>query len=330
MHHNDGALPTFHAKASLILLPLPHPCLATPSTELANQEQARISFQQTMLSQVEESHIISPSNIIHANIADCNSRLAVIVTHPWGPLGGNMHNNVVVAAVLYFHKLQITTLRFNFAGSQIGRGNNQVSQVEQAADYLLSGKHLKQQQQQQQDEDDEPSLSKPPSYILLCGYSYGSLICASASATIPKCIGCISIAPPVSVQHWLLCFNGNYHQSQARKRTTLPRLLILGSRDNFTSQEAFRELVTSLPKETTTGAVLKGADHFFHHREKDCMSIIGTWLVTTYPQCHGDASLLAKCEFHSFTNMQHNVVDNESGSGSSFCGIDALACSDTV
>ena len=229
-----------------------------------------------------------------------------------------MHNNVVVAAVLYFQKLGITTLRLDFGGWQIGRGYAQVTQVEEAAEFLLDGGHLR----------DSNSPNKPPSYILLVGYSYGSLITASASASIPKCIGCISIAPPVSVQHWLLCFNGSYHSSQAHKRKSLPRLFVLGSRDNFTSEQAFRDLVASYSKTTTTGAVLKGADHFFRHREKDLMSIVEQWLVSTYTACNGDPSNLCKMEFPSFTNF-HNVTNhvNEESSGGALCGCDALGTS---
>ena len=254
-----------------------------------------------MPSQVERTVVVPESNF-HAQVADLNSRVAVIVTHPWGPLGGNMHNNVVVATVLYFQNLGITTLRFDFQGSQIGRGYSQVTQVQEAAQFLLDGKHLL----------DQPS-SSPPSYILLVGYSYGSLITASASASIPNCIGYISIAPPISVQHWLLCFNGTYHMDRARQRTRLPRLFVIGSRDNFTSEEKFLETVASLPKDTTTGAVLKGADHFFRRREKDLMSVVGQWLVSTYPACGGDASKLKDIEFHSFTDVNVVPVGKESG-----------------
>lgn len=223
-----------------------------------------------------------------------------------------MHNNVVVAAVLYFQTLKITTLRFDFKGSQLfGRGHAQVSQVQEAAQFLLDGKHA------------QESGNKPPSYILLCGYSYGSLITASASADIPKCIGCIGIAPPVSVQHWLLCFNGEYHATQGRKRSTLPRLFVLGSKDNFTSEPDFRELVTSHELQTTTGAILKGSDHFFHRREKDLMSIIGQWLVTTYPACNGDPMALCKCEYHSFCEV-HNVTKESGNVAGELCGCDAL------
>ena len=83
-----------------------------------------------------------PESGSSSRIADCNSDLAVIVTHPWGPLGGNMNNNVVLAIAVWFQRLGITTMRFNFSGSQIGRGDYQVDNVREAANFLLSGQHL--------------------------------------------------------------------------------------------------------------------------------------------------------------------------------------------
>lgn len=212
-----------------------------------------------------------------------------------------MHNNVVVAAVLYFQSLRITTLRFDFVGSQIGNGNSQVLQVEEAARFLLEGRHLL--------TSSSSKDASPPSCILLVGYSYGSLITASASATIPRCIGCISIAPPISVAHWLLCFHSNHHMNRARHRTLLPRLLVLGSRDNFTSEASFQEFVASFPTTTTTGAILKGADHFFAKREKDLMSILGHWLLRTYPMCDGDLSRLGRIELEAFTDRTLSSVE---------------------
>eukprot|EP00541_Cyclophora_tenuis_P009989 CAMPEP_0116566692 /NCGR_PEP_ID=MMETSP0397-20121206/14594_1 /TAXON_ID=216820 /ORGANISM="Cyclophora tenuis, Strain ECT3854" /LENGTH=204 /DNA_ID=CAMNT_0004093603 /DNA_START=8 /DNA_END=619 /DNA_ORIENTATION=+ len=192
-----------------------------------------------------------------------------------------MHNNVVAAAALYFQRLGVSTLRFNFAGSQIGRGNRQVKQVEMAAKYLLFGLNPQ----------------NPPNYLLLVGYSYGSLIAASASAGIPQCVGCISIAPPWSVKHWLLMFNSNYHIRQAQSRESLPRLMVLGSRDNFTSEKNFLQMVDRFPSDYTTGAMLKGADHFFFRRERDLMDVIGEWLIGNYPQCNGNLRALANLDF---------------------------------
>jgi hypothetical protein len=50
-----------------------------------------------------------------AYVANLYSTNGVIVTHPWGVLGGNMHSNVVNAIAYYFQRLGITTIRFNIA-----------------------------------------------------------------------------------------------------------------------------------------------------------------------------------------------------------------------
>jgi alpha/beta superfamily hydrolase len=229
-----------------------------------------------MPSRVEESIQIRGCDAL---IADQNSDVAVLVTHPWGLLGGDMHNNVVNCACLYFQKLGISTLRFNFCGSyQLGRGCNQVRQLQDIANDLLAGAYTK---------------TVSPTSLILVGYSYGALIAASASAGIPQVIACISISPPFSVQHWLLMFSGSYHLEQAAKRDNLPRLLVMGDRDNFTSVSAFQGIVDHwYPADVTTGAIIKAADHFFRNRERDIMDVIGLWLQSTFPQCNGELKKL--------------------------------------
>jgi uncharacterized protein len=229
-----------------------------------------------------------------ALLADLGSSLAVVVTHPWGPLGGNLHNNVVVAAVLFFQALGITTLRFNFTGSQIGRGYAQVQQVEDVVHALIRGDYTS----TTTNSTVESSSQRPttaPQHVLLIGYSYGSLIASSACASLSPahCMGCILIAPPYGVQHWLLCFAAQDHLQRATQRKDLPRLLILGSRDNFTSTSTLEDMIEKwFPSDTTTGAIIKDADHFFARREKDVMNIIGQWILNTYPQCRGQLSHL--------------------------------------
>lgn len=73
----------------------------------------------------DEKPVTLPESGAKAQLADFHSPLAVIVTHPWGPLGGNMNNNVVLGVVFWFQRLKVTTLRFDFCGSQIGRGHRQ-------------------------------------------------------------------------------------------------------------------------------------------------------------------------------------------------------------
>jgi alpha/beta superfamily hydrolase len=243
--------------------------------------------------------------------------LALVCTFPYiyvfilyiymSSLGGTMHNNVVVAAVLYFQKLGMTTARFDFNGG-IGRGYTQVQQVLELSQYLLlRGGRCRNNFARSSMDDTETETScglvspavaaETPQHILLVGYSYGSLIAGSASADINDCVACISIAPPFSVQHWLLLFHSNYHLEQATRKDSMPRLLLLGSEDNFTSEEAFKQMVeTRYPVATTTGAVIKGADHFFRRREKDLMDVIGLWLVEAFPQCGGDLRRLKSLE----------------------------------
>jgi len=245
-----------------------------------------VSFNQPdMPSPVEKAVTLQPSGC-DALVADCQSRLAVILTHPWGPLGGNMHNNVVSAAALYFQRLNITTIRFDFCGMQLGRGHAQVQQVQDVAAQLLVG------------EFSSVDSSQRPTHILLVGYSYGALISSSASANIPECIGVVSIAPPFAVQHWLLMFNSDHHLKQAAIRENLPRLFLIGSEDDFTSEARFKAVLEErFPNDT--GAMLKDANHFFARREKDVMDVIGEWLLKTFQQCQGDLRSLRAVDFDS-------------------------------
>ena len=56
------------------------------------------------------------------------SNLAVVCCHPWGPLGGSMHDPVVAAALYPFSKAGHTTCRFNFR-SGIGTGKGSMEDV---------------------------------------------------------------------------------------------------------------------------------------------------------------------------------------------------------
>lgn len=217
------------------------------------------------------------------------SSTAVIVTHPFGPLGGNMHNNVVLAAVLYFQRvLGWTTCRFDFLPHSFfwQTGNLQVQQVKQVAQLLLEGGNDDVTLGQSSGDDSQSPLR--PTQIILVGYSYGSLIAACASADIPQCVASISIAPAFGVATWLLSFRSEHFLSQAALRCDIHRLFVIGDEDNFTSEAYFQSTVerrfpskeddNTTTTNTTQAAILKGADHFFRRREKDLMAIIGQWL----------------------------------------------------
>lgn len=118
-------------------------------------------------------------------------------------------------------------------------------------------------------------------FVLLIGYSYGSLITSSASASIPQCIGCVLISPSFSVMDWLLMFNSSHHMAQAKIRSDIPRLFVIGDRDNFTSLKVFFDYVVTFPNHSTTTAtsyvVIPKADHFFVGSEHTIATIVGQW-----------------------------------------------------
>lgn len=225
-----------------------------------------------------EQEIQLPNSKAPGLFSQQESNLAVVLTHPWGPLGGNLHNNVVVNGARYFQKLGISTLRFDFVGWQLSWGNYQAQQVEEAAKFLM----------------DNSSATK----ILLVGYSYGSLLAASASANIPECVGVVSIAPPWAVKHWLLLFHSNHHVGQAASREDLPKLFLIGDHDNFTTLQVFEKTLEQFPTDSTTSKVLANSDHFFRRREPEVFQMIGEWLLQIFPKCEGDLKKLATSEVY--------------------------------
>ena len=204
-------------------------------------------------------------------IADLGSSLAVVVTHPWGPLGGDYHNNVVRAVVAFFQQAGITTIRFNFRGSQIGFGSTQVNQVVEVCQQVLKGEGC-------------TASGVAPKKLLLVGYSYGSLIATSASADLAdSVIATISVAPPFGVQHWLLFFQSSYHTRRAAAVSAMPRLFVMGDHDNFTDVKTFQGAVERDFAATTNkeSIIVKSADHFFARREDAIIEVVGKWLLST-------------------------------------------------
>jgi alpha/beta superfamily hydrolase len=224
------------------------------------------------------------------HVADYASNVAVIVAHPWGPLGGNLHNNVVLATVLYFQRLGITTVRFDFSGSQIGRGYAQVEQVKHVANKLLQGDFVS-------TESTRKTTAPAPKHLILIGYSYGSLITTTASAEIPATIATVSISPPFGVQSWLLFFHSKYHLEQAAEdQCNVPRLFILGDEDNFSSEATLASILRDYFP-SATAAILREADHFWRRREKDVLTVVGQWLLVAFPQCQSHLSSLRDLDF---------------------------------
>ncbi|KAI8613761.1 Alpha/Beta hydrolase protein [Chytriomyces sp. MP71] len=158
--------------------------------------------------------------------------ICLIISHPYGRLGGNLQNNVVDAISLGFAK-EFMTVRFNFRGVGQSTGRGSFTGSGEVDDVLSVAKYVKER------------VDLRPKYFLLCGYSYGSIPVCTVSSELDGCIGeisvcfhihlmkasgVISISFPASVM-WLLTMGNSSKYIHALRSCplTTPKLFITGA-----------------------------------------------------------------------------------------------------
>ena len=151
-------------------------------------------------------------------------KVGVIALHPWGPIGGSMHDPHVVAVTRYFGNHGCATCRVAFR-TGFSCGTAPILDVVSAADKLLEFVDS----------------------ILIVGYSYGSIVAMAAPAEIPQCIAWVAINPPLDVTWALFLFNGSKLLEEART-SKLPKLLIHATVDQFCSNPSFDAFISHLPE----------------------------------------------------------------------------------
>ncbi len=105
--------------------------------------------------------------------------MCVIITHPHSQMGGNMHNNVVMAAWRVSLEEGLSTVRFNFRG--VGRstgsfdnGNGEMNDLASVISYV----------------------EKP---VIIIGYSFGAWVAANYINHLGTPLPCIFISPPTGM-----------------------------------------------------------------------------------------------------------------------------------
>eukprot|EP00439_Symbiodinium_sp_Y106_P059905 s513_g8.t2 len=171
-----------------------------------------------------------------------NSPIGVIALHPWGPLGGSMadphpHTFLFQRAGDQgseawsrprFGTAGCTTVRFNFRGG-IGSGAGSVEDVKAVAAWMTKPNPLP-----------ETGGRILCSHVLIVGYSYGSIIGAAAAAEIPSVIGYAALGPPLDYGWALYMFNAQNLRAQAARSAGKPKLLVVGTTDEFCSMKSFQ------------------------------------------------------------------------------------------
>ncbi|KAJ3095728.1 hypothetical protein HK100_005744 [Physocladia obscura] len=213
-----------------------------------------------------EARIGMPTILSNATTTPVSRKdICVIVTHPYGRLGGNLHNNVVDAIVSAFGSAYIT-VRFNFRGIGQSTGRPSISGKGELDDLLSVWRYVR----------DRADL-KPRSFILV-GYSYGCIpVCAGASE-IEGCIGIAAISFPASVM-WFLTFGNSNKYLDALKSVSpdIPKLFIIGNRDNFTGTKSFLQFTETVPPRKQI-EIIENQDHFWFGQESILIECIRKWI----------------------------------------------------
>ena len=163
---------------------------------------------------------------------------AVIVCHPHPLYGGSMDNNVVNSVCGTLTEALIVSFKFNFRGvggseGKFGQGVDEQEDADAAISFITTVKEV------------------DPTRIGLIGYSAGAAFALPVCVNNDKIKALAAISPPLSI------FDFEFLKGCAK-----PKLLISGSKDDFTPVDQFLELCQGLvnPKEYD---IIGGADHFW-------------------------------------------------------------------
>lgn len=179
---------------------------------------------------------------------------AVVICHPHSLMGGNMHNNVVMAIYEAMLARGIAALRFNFrgvggSGGFFGNGIGERDDVRAALTFLEA-----------QEAIDGTRLG-------LAGYSFGAGVALPVATSDPRVVALAAISPPTG-------------QLDAESLRTFdgPKFFACGAYDQFSSATTLRGVIAQLPepKELYTDP---RADHFWSGHEPALAQRVGDFIA---------------------------------------------------
>jgi alpha/beta superfamily hydrolase len=163
---------------------------------------------------------------------------AVIVCHPHPLYGGNMDNNVIHSVFETLTQASLASFKFNFRGvggsqGEFGRGIGEQEDVEAAISFISTVKEVDSKR------------------IGLAGYSAGAGFALPIGSRDARIKALAAVSPPLSM------FDFDFLKSCPK-----PKLLISGSRDDFSPADQFLEFCQNLPDPKECESI-EGADHFW-------------------------------------------------------------------
>jgi uncharacterized protein len=200
-----------------------------------------------------------------------NGRTAV-VCHPHPLYGGNMENNVVLAAQRAFAACGWGTLRFNFRG--VGGSGGLAGQGEKdALDLIAVSEYLRSKDFALKDSTSKDFTSGHAGAPDVAGYSYGAWVALEAirQGLLPDSL--LLFSPPLD----FMSFEG-------LELPAGPILITIGNQDEFCSVESLRKWLSTQPR--AGNAVLEifpYCDHFYWDFGRRLSAKIEAFLKKNFP-----------------------------------------------
>ena len=175
-----------------------------------------------------------------------------LVLHSHPQFGGNMNNGLVYDLFHMYHGMGCTTVRFNFRG--VGRsqgtfdaGAGELSDAAAVLDWMNT-------------------LYPNPSFVWVCGISFGAWIGMQLLMRRPEITGFVSIAPPASM------YDFNFLAP-----CPASGLIVHGTKDQVVPEMDVQKLVDRLRSQKGIKIdyeKIEGANHFFDNHEAEVVEAV--------------------------------------------------------
>jgi alpha/beta superfamily hydrolase len=167
---------------------------------------------------------------------------AVVVCHPHPLYGGSMDNSVVCSLTETLTQASFVSFKFNFRGvgrsqGEFGQGIGEQEDVKASISFITTVKAV------------------DSSRIGLAGYSAGAGFAFPVGFNDVRIKALAAVSPPLAM------FDFDF-----LKGCPKPKLLVSGSRDNFTPTNQFLTFCQNLPEPKECESI-QGADHFWRGYE---------------------------------------------------------------
>ena len=175
-------------------------------------------------------------------VSQTSPPLTVVTVHPWAPLGGSEYNCIGIARALAAAGHRAVTFNMRSSSMVWGVLSNHASEVRQVTDVC---KHYLD--------------AFPGSKVLLFGSSAGA---PQAGSALDECDGIVGMAAVGYTFGWLSSIAFGRH-FPAILSSSKPRLLIMGNRDEFTSETQLRGMLKKVRRGSPIETVIyEGCGHF--------------------------------------------------------------------